>query len=533
MFDNLSNRLGGIFDRLRGKKLTEEAVNEAMREIRIALLEADVALPVVKQFVSDVKEKAVGQEIIKGVNPVQQVVKIVNDQMVEMLGGGAEDAAEIDLKLDAKPPVVFLMVGLQGSGKTTSTAKIGRFLSKKHSKRVLMASLDTQRPAAQEQLATLGQQTEVETLEIVKGENPVQITKRALAEAKKGSHDVLILDTAGRLAINAELMNEVKQIRDLSNPTETLLVVDAMTGQDAVNTAREFNEQIGITGTVLTRIDGDSRGGAAMSMKAVTGKPIKLLGVGEKWDAIEAFDPKRITGRILGMGDVVGLVEKAIETIDQDEAAKMAKKFSKGNFDLNDFQKQLQQMRNMGGMGGLAKMIPGMGKMMKKIEEADVENTVIKKQEAILSSMTVKEKAQPKLLNASRKRRIAAGSGTSVQDINKLMKQFTHMQKMMKQMKKMGMGGMMKAMKGIMGDQGMNDLVSGMAGAEGLDPKALKALEQQAPDMADQGPLGVNPFTSGGGLPGLGGMNLPPELMGLAQPTTRGGSKKNRKKKKR
>lgn len=523
MFDSLSDKLGGIFDALRGKgSLSEEEVNLAAREIRVALLEADVALPVVKEFIEIVKERAIGAKTLKNVTPVQQVVKIVHDAMVEMLGGAKAE----ELNLNATPPAVFLMVGLQGSGKTTSTAKISKFLTDKRNKKILMASLDTQRPAAQEQLEILGKQTGVATLEIIKGQTPIEITRRALTESKLGGFDIVMLDTAGRLSIDQELMNEVAEISKISKPTETLLVVDAMTGQDAVNVAKEFDEKVGITGIMLTRIDGDARGGAAMSMKAVTGKPIKLMGTGEQWDKIEPFYPDRIAGRILGMGDVVSLVEKAAENIEQEDAAEMAAKFKKGQFDFNDLLKQMRQMTKMGGAGALMKMMPGLGKMAAALEGNELAESTLKKHEAIILSMTLKEREKPSLMNASRKKRIAAGSGTSVQDINKLCKQQQQMETVMKRIKKMGMGGMMKQMKSLMGGKGDElEMIS-----QSMDPDAL------AKDIMSDGPLGKNPFDDNGnmggitmpGLAGLGGPNMHPSL-GMPGMPSRGGTKKNRK----
>ena len=387
----------------------------------------------------------------------------------------------------------------KGSGKTTSTGKIAKLLKDKHNKKILMASLDVYRPAAQQQLAVLGEQVNVDTLDIIEGQKPVDIAKRALKEAKSSGYDILFLDTAGRLTIDDELMTEVEQVRDAVNPVETLLLADAMTGQDAVNVAAEFDRRVGLTGIMLTRVDGDARGGAAMSMRGITGKPIKLIGTGEKLDEIEFFHPDRIASRILGMGDVVSLVEKAVETIDENEAKKMAEKFKKGNFDLDDFAKQLKQLRSMGGMGAMLKMIPGLGKMAGQLDAAGMDDSMIKKQEAIMSSMTKGERAQPKILNASRRRRIAEGSGTRVQEVNKLLKQFEQMQKMMKQMKKMGMGGMMKSMKGLMGgNPQMDDLMGQMESEMGTQP--------------DNTGLGANPFLgSGGGMPqgfpGLPGMD--------------------------
>ncbi|MCB1558198.1 MAG: signal recognition particle protein [Alphaproteobacteria bacterium] len=510
MFQSLTDKLGGVFDKLRGKgSLSEEDVNLALREIRVALLEADVALPVVKDFVERIREQAVGQDVIKSVSPAQQVVKIVHDAMVDLLG-----AENTDLKTDGTPPLIYLMVGLQGSGKTTSTAKISKFLTDKKRKKVLMASLDTYRPAAQDQLAQLGTQTEIATLPIVAGENPIQITERAMKTARLEGYDILMLDTAGRLAIDDVLMDEVAKIRDLSHPTETLLVVDAMTGQDAVNTAKAFDEKIGITGLMLTRVDGDARGGAAMSMRAVTGKPIKLLGIGEKWDALEPFHADRIAGRILGMGDVVSLVEKAVETINQAEAEDMAKRFNEGKFDLNDMLSQFSQMKKMGGIGSLMKMLPGLGRFSDQIDEANLDSSVMKHQEAIILSMTKKERANPKLLNASRRKRIAAGSGTNVQDVNRLIKQYEQMEQMMRRMKKMGVSGMLGAMKGFMGKD---------------DQDKLTALQQEAgttPGLSLSGPMAGMGQRNMLGLPGLGGQ-MGSQMGGFGH----GGTKKNRKKK--
>ncbi|HRJ59763.1 MAG TPA: signal recognition particle protein [Azospirillaceae bacterium] len=447
MFEGLSGRLGDIFDRLRRRgALTEEDVSAALREVRVALLEADVALPVVKDFIARVKERAVGQEVLRSVTPGQQVVKIVHDNLVEMLGQGEE------INLAAVPPVPVLMVGLQGSGKTTTTAKIALRLKNKERKKVLMASLDVRRPAAQEQLAVLGEQVGVATLPIVPGQTPVQITRRALEAGRLQGFDVVLLDTAGRLAIDEELMTEVAQVRDVAQPAETLLVVDAMTGQDAVNTAQRFNERVGVTGIVLTRVDGDSRGGAALSMRAVTGKPIKLLGVGEKVDALENFHPDRLAGRILGMGDVVSLVEKAAETIDQAEAEKLAKKFETGqSFDLNDLSSQLKQIRKMGGMSGLMGLLPGVGKIKEQLKDKKLDDGVLKRQEAIISSMTKEERKRPDIIKASRRKRIAAGAGVSVQDVNKLLKQFEDMRTMMKKVQKLGQKGVMRhGLQGIL-----------------------------------------------------------------------------------
>ena len=440
MFEGLTGRLGDIFDRLKRRgALSEEDVGAALREVRIALLEADVALPVVKQFIAGVKEKAVGAEVLRSVTPGQMVVKIVHDHLVEMLGSVSEG-----INLEAAAPVPVLMVGLQGSGKTTSTAKIALRLKTRERKKVLMASLDTRRPAAQEQLKILGEQVQVATLPIVPGQQPVEIARRAMQMGRTEGYDVVMLDTAGRLAIDDELMAEVAAVRDATKPVETLLVVDAMTGQDAVTVATNFQDRVGITGIVLTRIDGDARGGAALSMRQITGKPIKLLGVGEKVDALEAFHPDRIAGRILGMGDVVSLVEKAAENIDKAEAEKLAKKMEKGTFDLDDMANQLKQIRKMGGMGGMLGMLPGIGKIKNQLKDANIDESILKKQEAIISSMTKAERRNPDLIKASRKRRIALGSGVQVQDVNKLLKQFQDMQTMMKKVKKMGQKGFMR-----------------------------------------------------------------------------------------
>ena len=453
MFDSLTTRLGDVFDRLRKRgALSEADVTAALREVRVALLEADVALPVVKDFVNAVRDKAIGQDVVRSVSPGQMVIKIVHDHLVEVLG-----SEQVELSLASVPPVPILMVGLQGSGKTTTSAKIALRFKNRDKKKVLMASLDVHRPAAQEQLAILGRQTGVDTLPIVAGEKPLQIAERAMKVGRLEGYDVVMLDTAGRLHIDEALMMEVAAVRDLVKPHETLLVADAMTGQDAVTIGKAFNERIGLTGIVLTRIDGDARGGAALSMRAVTGKPIKLLGVGEKLDALETFHPDRIAGRILGMGDVVSLVEKAAETIDQEEAAKLAAKMEKGNFDLDDLAAQLRQLRKMGGMSGMMNMLPGIGKIKKQISEANIDDKVIKRQEAIISSMTKAERKNPKVLNGSRRRRIALGSGTSVQDVNKLLKQHQDMATMMKKVQKLGKKGFMRqGLAGLMPGGGGN-----------------------------------------------------------------------------
>jgi signal recognition particle subunit SRP54 len=448
MFDTLSDRLGGIFDRLRGRgALSEEDVGAAMREIRVALLEADVALPVVRDFIGGVREKAIGQDVIRSVTPGQMVVKIVHDHLVQTLagdGGNLNAGAQGGLDLNAPSPVGIMLVGLQGSGKTTTAAKIALRLKNRERKKVLMASLDVQRPAAQEQLAQLGRQVGVTTLPIVAGERPVAITRRALDVARREGYDVVMYDTAGRLAINEELMLEVAAVREAAQPHQTLLVADAMTGQDAVNVAKAFGERAGVTGIVLTRVDGDARGGAALSMRAITGKPIVFMGMGEKIDALEPFHPERIAGRILGMGDVVSLVEKAAESADEEEAAKLAKKLEKGNFDLDDLASQLRQLRRMGGMSSMLGMLPGIGKIKKQIDAANIDETIIKRQEAIIGSMTKAERKNPNLLNGSRRRRIAAGAGVQVPDVNRLMKQYQDMAGMMKRMRKLGQKGMMR-----------------------------------------------------------------------------------------
>jgi signal recognition particle subunit SRP54 len=449
MFDSLQERLSGVFDKLtRRGALSEADVNAALREVRVALLEADVALPVVKDFVDGVREKAVGQEVLRSVTPGQMVVKIVHDHLVETLG-----TESVGLDLHAPAPVGIMLVGLQGSGKTTSCAKIARRLQEREKKKVLMASLDVRRPAAQEQLKVLGVQAGVATLSIVPGEPPVAIARRAMQTGALEGYDVVMLDTAGRLAIDEELMAEVAAVRDAAKPHESLLVADAMTGQDAVNVASAFKDRVGLSGIVLTRVDGDARGGAALSMRAVTGCPIKLIGVGEKLDALEGFHPDRVASRILGMGDVVSLVEKAAESFEQEEAEKLARKLQKGTFDLDDFAKQLQQMQKMGGLSSLMGMLPGMsGAQMQQLKKAKLDDGVVKRQLAMLSSMTPTERQKPDLIKASRKQRIASGSGTSVQDVNKLLKQHKDATRIMKRVQKMGKKGMMRGgLGGLMG----------------------------------------------------------------------------------
>lgn len=448
MFQTLSERLSGILDKLRGRgALTEADVVAAMREVRVALLEADVALPVVKQFVEEVREKAVGQDVIKSVTPGQMVVKIVHDHLVAMLGTEAES-----LNLSAPAPLTMLLVGLQGSGKTTTTGKIGKLLKEKHGKKVLMASLDVYRPAAQEQLASLGRQLSIETLPIVEGEKPLTIAERAMSFGRLQGFDIVLLDSAGRLHIDEALMAEVASIKADVKPTETLLVADAMTGQDAVTIAKAFQDQIGLTGIVLTRVDGDARGGAALSMRAVTGCPIKLMGTGEKLDQLEVFQPTRIAGRILDMGDVVSLVERAAEVIDAEDAQKMAEKLQKGIFDLNDMASQLEQMLKMGGISTMLGFLPGIGKIKDKLAESGMNDKIIRQQLAVVRSMTKGERRDYRLLNASRKKRIAAGSGTTVVEVNRLIKQFQQMQHMMKKMGKLGKKGLMRqGLSGLFG----------------------------------------------------------------------------------
>src|SRR5438874_6071453 len=488
MFDTLSDRLGSVFDRLRGRgALTEADVRAAMREVRVALLEADVALPVARDFVDKVTEQAVGQEVLRSVTPGQMVVKYVHDALVETLG--AETA---ELNLAVSPPAVIMMVGLQGSGKTTTTAKLAKRLSERERKRVLMASLDVARPATQEHLAVLGRQTNVDTLPIVTGQQPVDIARRAIQSARLQAYDVVLLDTAGRLHVDDQLMGEMKAVAAASQPTETLLVVDALTGQDAVNVAKGFAGEVDLTGVILTRLDGDARGGAALSMRAVTGKPIKFAGVGEAIDKLEAFHPERVAGRILGMGDVVSLVERAAETIEVEEAEKIAAKMAKGKFDLDDLWAQLRQMQRMGGLGALAGMMPGLKGMKGAMDKAQDSKALVH-MEAMLSSMTAKERARPELINAKRKIRVAKGSGTTVQEINKLLKMHQEMATAMKRLKKMGGLGKLAAMfsKG-----GLEGALGGLA-----PPGAL--------------PSGGLPGLGGGGaaLPGLGGaspFNLPP-----------------------
>ena len=530
MFESLTNRLGDVFGKLRKRgTLTEADVTAALREIRIALLEADVALPVAKDLVGRVKERAIGTEVLRSVTPGQQVVKIVNDVMVEVLSGIPADAPEEErqaqmptlggptLDIKAEPPAAVMMLGLQGSGKTTTGAKIGLRMTKTDKKKVLLASLDTRRPAAQEQLRVLGEQTGVPTLPIIAGQDPVTIAKRAMETGRLEGYDIVILDTAGRLSIDEELMAEVAAVRDAVRPAEQLLVADAMTGQDAVTVATNFQEKVGITGIVLTRVDGDARGGAALSMRAITGKPIKLLGTGEKTDAMEPFHPDRVAGRILGMGDVVSLVEKAAETFDQEQAMKMAAKFQEGRFDLDDFSNQLQQMRKMGGLSGLMGLMPGALQAKAAMAKDGMDDKMLVRQEAIISSMTKQERSNPSIMNASRRRRIAMGSGTKVQDVNRLLKQFQQMQGMMKKLRKGGGKGLMRSLGGMLGG-GAGGMIPGMGGGMGdlgkmppLDPSQMPEGMELPPGMS--------------GLPGM-----PPMLQQPKSSATKNKNKKKRRK---
>ncbi|MGD7070731.1 signal recognition particle protein [Acetobacter sp. AAB5] len=454
MFEALSGKLSGVFDGLAKQgALSEADVLEAMREVRLAMLDADVALPVVKDFVNKVKERAVGHEVLESISPGQAVAKIVNDALIDALGG----AGAVPLNLNSAPPVPVLMVGLQGSGKTTTSGKLALRLKTRERKKVLLASLDTQRPAAQLQLAQLAEQVGVTSLPIVAGQAPVEIAKRALDTGRLEGYDVVILDTAGRLSIDEALMDEVRQIRDVTHPAETLLVVDAMTGQDAVNTAKAFNEAVGVTGVVMTRMDGDSRGGAALSMRAITGAPIKLIGTGEKLDGLDEFYPERVAGRILGLGDIAGLVEKAADTLDQEEGERLAQKMMAGKFDLDDYASQIRQINKLGSISGILGMLPGMGKVKEALGDKDLDTSILKKHLAIISSMTKAERKKPAIIKASRKKRIAAGSGSTVQDVNKLLKQFDMMSSMMKRFNKLGLKGLMR--------QGMSALMpKGMGG---------------------------------------------------------------------
>lgn len=469
LFDRLSGKMSGVLEGLsRNGKLSEDDVTEAMREVRLAMLEADVALPVVRSFVNNVRERAVGQEVLESVSPGQVVAKIVNDALIDALGG----AGATPLNLSATAPVPILMVGLQGSGKTTTSGKIALRLSSRERKKVLLASLDVQRPAAQLQLQQLAERVNASTglvtsLPIVAGQSPVEIAQRALDVGRREGYDIVILDTAGRLSIDEALMEEVRQIRAVSNPAETLLVADAMTGQDAVNTAQAFNEAVGITGVVMSRMDGDARGGAVLSMKAITGAPIKFTGAGEKLEALNEFHPERVAGRILGLGDVAGLVEKASETLDHEEGERVAKKMLAGKFDLDDYVSQINQINRMGSISGILGMLPGMGKLKDMLGDKEIDQSIFVRHKAIISSMTKKERKTPAIIKASRKKRIAAGAGTSVQEVNRLLKQFDDMSTMMKRISKMGLGGLMRGMGGA---GGLADMMKGMPGGPGGRP---------------------------------------------------------------
>ena len=508
MFDNLSEKLGGILDRLtRRGALSEADVDLALREVRRALLEADVSLDVARAFVDGVKKQAVGVEVMKSVTPGQMVVKIVHDQLVATLGSEGQG-----IDLNAAPPVAILMVGLQGSGKTTTTAKIAKRLVDRQRRKVLMASLDVRRPAAMEQLAVLGRETQINTLPIVEGQSPTQIARRTIEAAKLGAYDVVLLDTAGRTTLDHAMMSEATEVKNVVNPHEVLLVADALTGQDAVTLARSFDERVGLSGIVLTRVDGDGRGGAALSMRAVTGKPIKLIGTGEKLDALEEFDPARIAGRILGMGDIVALVEKAAANIDAEKAMRTAEKMRKGAFDLGDVREQLTQMQGMGGLGGLMSMLPGIAKMKNQLAAANIDESVIKRQIAIIDSMTPQERRNPDILKASRKRRIASGSGTTPEAINKLLKMHRGMADMMKMMggaKRGPLAGLAKAMglgAGMPSPEQLAEMAKKMPG--GQLPRGMPGLPPTMPTLPPNMP----------GLPGLGGKvpglpgGLPPGL---------------------
>src|SRR5215213_4900438 len=507
MFDSLSDRLGSILDKLtRRGALTEADVDAALREVRRALLEADVALDVVQAFTQKVKSHAVGVEVIKSVTPGQLVVKIVHDQLIETLGVSSDP-----IDLNAPAPVPIMMVGLQGSGKTTTTAKLAKRLTEQGRRKVLMASLDVRRPAAMEQLAVLGQQVSVETLPIVAGQQPAQIAQRALQAGRLGGYDVVLLDTAGRTTLDDAMMAEAAEVKRAANPHEVLLVADALTGQDAVNLARSFNERVGLTGIVLTRIDGDGRGGAALSMRAVTGKPIKLIGTGERMDALEDFHPARIAGRILGMGDVVSLVEKAAANIDAEKAARTAEKMRKGQFDLSDMREQLLQMANMGGISGLMGMMPGVAKMKNQIAAAGIDDKIIKRQVAVIDSMTRQERKNPDILKASRKKRIAAGAGLEVQEVNKLLKMHRNMADMMKAMgsgKRGPMAGIAQAM-GFGGGMKPPSADEMKAMAEKMQGGAGGGLPQLPKDL----PVGLRQGLPN--VPGLTGLSGKPTLPGL------------------
>ena len=502
MFENLTDKLGNVFKGLTKRgSLSESDVDLALQEVRLALLEADVALSVVKEFISKVRERAIGEEVLRSITPGQQVIKIVNDVLIEVLGSG-----EAELYIDHSPPVVILLVGLQGSGKTTTAGKLALHLKTKKRKKVMLASLDIYRPAAREQLRILGEQAEVSVLPEIDGESPANIAKRAMAASKVQAIDVLILDTAGRTTLDTAMMSEAKEIFSLSKPSETLLVADAMTGQDAVQTAKAFSEIIKISGVVLTRSDGDARGGAALSMKSVTGCPIKFVGVSEKLDGLEPFYPERAAGRILDMGDVVSLVEKAAETIAEEDAAHIMKRMSQGSFDMNDMLKQIGQLKKMGGLGGVMSMLPGIGKLQKQMAASNFNDKAISKQEAIIYSMTNKERINVALLNASRRKRIASGSGTSVSEVNRLVKQQQDMARMMKKMGKMGGLGGLKNMMSSLGGNTTDTNIASSGNAENPMMDANKIAELQKMMGSNMPNLGNMSNRFGGmGLPGLGG----------------------------
>jgi signal recognition particle subunit SRP54 len=493
MFENLTDKLGNVFKGLTKRgSLSESDVDSALQEVRLALLEADVALPVVKDFITKVRDRAVGEEVLRSITPGQQVIKIVNDVLIEILGSG-----ESELTIDHSPPAVILLVGLQGSGKTTTAGKLALHLKSKKRKKVMLASLDIYRPAAREQLRILGEQAEVSVLPEIDGESPANIAKRAMAASKIQAIDVLILDTAGRTILDAAMMSEAKEIFSLSKPSETLLVADAMTGQDAVQTAKAFSDIIKISGVILTRSDGDARGGAALSMRAVTGCPIKFVGVSEKLDGLEPFYPERAAGRILDMGDVVSLVEKAAETIAEEDAAHMMKRMSQGSFDMNDMLKQIGQLKKMGGLGGIMSMLPGIGKLQKQMAANNFNDKAISKQEAIIYSMTKQERINVGLLNASRRKRISFGSGSSVSEVNRLVKQQQDMARMMKKMGKMG---------------GLKSMMSSLGGS--IPSSENSSSNKEETPIMDAGKMAEIQKLMGGnmsnrfggiGLPGLGG----------------------------
>jgi signal recognition particle subunit SRP54 len=508
MFDSLSEKLGAILDGLtRRGALSEDDVDAALREVRRALLEADVALDVARAFTDNIKKQAVGVEVMKSVTPGQMVVKIVHDQLIATLGA---DSQGIDLA--AAPPVAIMMVGLQGSGKTTTTAKVARRLADRQKKKVLMASLDVRRPAAMEQLAVLGREAGIDTLPVVEGQQPPQIAKRALEAARLGGYDVVLLDTAGRTTLDDAMMSEAAEVKRAANPHEVLLVADALTGQDAVKLAHAFDQRVGLTGIVLTRVDGDGRGGAALSMRAVTNKPIKLIGTGEKLDALEEFDPARVAGRILGMGDIVSLVEKAAANIDAEKAMRAAEKMRKGKFDLGDLREQLQQMQGMGGMSGLLGMMPGVAKMKNQIANAGLDDKLVKRQMAIIDSMTPQERRNPDILKASRKKRIAAGSGTTPEAINKLLKMHRGMSDMMKAMGS-GKRGPLASLGQAMGFGSAMPTPEQMAELAKKMPPGAGGLPPNMPGMPTLPPN----FPGTPGLPGLGGKfpGLPGKLSDL------------------